>query len=403
MEERIQDIVEQWFLLEPVLFQIWCHHHVVPNNQLTCAVRSGKGRIEYNPEWLKDLSKIQLELLLRSELIRILLKHPYERLPENCQADVIAMASDCVLTSYYPQLKKLEGMCTTDNLELPEKEAYEWYAHHIALSQQNGDSDAESSSSGEGNGESKGNGKGDGDGNGESKANGDGDGNDSKAKAEQSEMWEEDQLQQQQINEIIQTTTQWGSISGKLREQIIASTKPKIDYRYAFSGFRSSIVSSKRHLTRMRPNRRMEFEQMGSVYQLSTRLLVAVDVSGSVNSLQLDYFYSLIRRYFKYGIEQMDVVQFDAALGEVRPFKQRTTTIEVLGRGGTSFQPIIDYVKEHAYDGLCIMTDGDAPAPTIPIGFHTPLLWVMSSEKEYQDSHHWMEHLPHSRACWLQL
>ena len=68
MEKRIQNIVEQWFLLEPLLFQIWCSHHVTANEQMTCPVRSGKGRIEFSPERLKDLSNIQLELLLLCHL-----------------------------------------------------------------------------------------------------------------------------------------------------------------------------------------------------------------------------------------------------------------------------------------------------------------------------------------------
>jgi len=385
MRERFEKIAKDWFLMEPFLFQIYCGMSITPNEGMHCAVRSGKGKIEYQPALMSKMDDYNLELLMRSELIRLALKHPYERQPENCSADVVTMASNFVLTEHYPALTSL-GLQCADEYGLPKGEAFEWYAHQLS-SQENNSSD---------------NKKGDDDESNESIGN-DSQNSAKQSLAEQSELWEEDQLQQQKMNDLIQSTTHWGSIPEQLREMIEASSRPKIDFRRAFAGFRSSVISSNRHLTRMRPNRRMEFEQMGSVYQLATRLLVAVDVSGSVSSEQLSHFYSLILRFFKYGIEEIDTVQFDTVLGEVKPIKQKTTKIEVLGRGGTSFQPAIDYAKEHNYDGLCILTDGYAPAPTIPTGFRTPLLWVLGDEKQYRIGSRWMEALPHSRACWIKL
>jgi len=387
MKNRFRDISEQWFLVEPALFQVYCTHSMVENTQMACAMRTGKGRVEYNPALLGSLSAPQLEHTLRAEMIRILLKHPYMRQPENCSAAVVTMASNCVLTNNYTALAK-DGLTTAKELDLPEGEAFEWYAHRINANDNANENQNENANANE---NQNGN-----NGNNENNAN-------AQALADQSEMWEEDQMLQENINELIASTTNWGTLAGKVIEQIIASTKPKIDYRRAFAGFRSSVISSRRHLTRMRPNRRMEFEQMGSVYQLSTRLLIAVDVSGSVSSQSLAYFYGLIRRFFKYGIEQMDVVQFDAELGEVQSFQQRQTRIAVCGRGGTSFQPAIDYAAEHQYDGLCILTDGYAPVPAIPLGFRCPLLWVLENEKEYNEHHSWMQQLPHSRVCWLKM
>lgn len=327
---------------------------------MPCAMRTGKGRVEVNSGLIDNLTNPQLEHLLRAEIIRILLKHPYMRQPENCSTQAVTMASDCVLTDNYPALTKA-GLSTPELLGLPFGEAFEWYAHHINTN----------------------------------------DDQDNKGLGAQSQLWDEDQLQEELINKLIEATNNWGTLDYKIKERIIASTQPKIDYRRAFAGFQASILSSRRHLTRMRPNRRMEFEQMGSVYQLSTRLLIAVDVSASVKSASLSYFYGLINRFFQYGIEQMDVVQFDNILGEVQPFKQHQTYVEVIGRGGTDFQPIIDYAASQKYDGLCILTDGEASVPKIPSSFRCPLLWVLENEKEYRTHHEWMLQLPHSRVCWL--
>ena len=67
------------------------------------------------------------------------------------------------------------------------------------------------------------------------------------------------------IDGIIENTRSWGSLAGAFAEKLKASAKARINWRNVLSGFRSSILSTKRKLTRMRPNRRTEFENMGSI------------------------------------------------------------------------------------------------------------------------------------------
>lgn len=77
-------------------------------------------------------------------------------------------------------------------------------------------------------------------------------------------------------------------------------------------------------------------------------------------------------------IKSVDVMQFDSNLLEKpEKIKKKIKQKPRLGRGGTNFQPVIDYVKDHSeYDGLIIFTDGDAPTPEIP-KMHTRILWVL--------------------------
>lgn len=60
----------------------------------------------------------------------------------------------------------------------------------------------------------------------------------------------------QQITDIIHSTTQWGSLPLNMVELIQKAAEGRIDYRNALRAFRSSILSQKRHLTRMYPSRR---------------------------------------------------------------------------------------------------------------------------------------------------
>ena len=61
MEEIISRIVEEWFLTEPLLFSAWCTHTLVENTRMTVPMRTGKMRIEYNPDLMNDWRKAQIE------------------------------------------------------------------------------------------------------------------------------------------------------------------------------------------------------------------------------------------------------------------------------------------------------------------------------------------------------
>ena len=53
MEELLSHIVEEWFLTEPLMFSAWCTHELVENTKMSVPMRTGKMRIEYNPDILE--------------------------------------------------------------------------------------------------------------------------------------------------------------------------------------------------------------------------------------------------------------------------------------------------------------------------------------------------------------
>ena len=217
----------------------------------------------------------------------------------------------------------------------------------------------------------------------------------------QAGLWEEDQWMQEGIRQAVEQITSWGSLPGDLVEKIQAAMRPKLDYRKVLSGFRSSILCSKRKLTRMRPNRRSGFQYMGSIRQLRTNYLVAVDVSGSISNDDLKFFFSTINRFFKYGVEKIDALTFDTSLGEPVTLTRAEAGFKVKGRGGTDFQPVVDYIAEHSeYDGLIIFTDGYSSKPEVPARLKGRLLWILRSEKEYNEHRKWMRES--GRVCFIE-
>lgn len=374
MQERYTHILERWFITEPPLFSVLCLHELVQNAQMSCPLRSGRKKLEYNPDIVREMSDDGLEEALRAEAVRLLLKHPYERRPEGCSQKAMGLGSNLVVGDNYKHPRfRIE---TPEDFGLKTGMSYEWYARMVE--QQN---------------ESGGQGGNDGDDDGQQSM--------SDKHRDLAELWDEDELTVQMINEVINTTKSWGSLGGNFAELLQASVKAKINWRNIFAGFRASIISSKRKLTRMKPNRRTGFDNMGSVRRFDTKLLVAVDVSGSISTDSLKYFYGVINSAFRYGFESIDVIQFDCGVRAVHNLKKVIKDVAIVGRGGTSFQEPIDYAHENGYDGLVVLTDGYAPEPTIPDGFRTGILWVCENESCLKQHKRWMEKT--GRACVMQI
>ena len=375
MQERYTHILERWFITEPPLFQVLCIHELVQNTQMTCPLRSGRKKLEYHPDIVREMSDDALEEALRAEAVRLLLKHPYERRPDGCSQKAMGPGSNLVVGDNYKHPRfRIE---TPQDFDLQSGMSYEWYARMVEKQNESGggsNDDQESEEGGSQMGDKH---------------------------RDLAELWDEDELTVQMINEVINTTKSWGSLGGNFAEILKASVKAKINWRNIFAGFRASIISSKRKLTRMRPNRRTGFENMGSVRRFDTKLLVAVDVSGSISTESLQYFYGVINSAFRYGFESIDVVQFDCGVRAVQSLKKVIRDVAIVGRGGTSFQEPIDYAHENGYDGLVVLTDGYAPEPIIPEGFKTGILWVCENESCLEHHKRWME--KSGRTCVMQI
>ena len=388
--ERIQQEAEQWFLTEPVFFAVYCSHCLTMNANILCPLRTGKGRIEYNPTVIDALQDNQLKDLLKVEMIRILLQHPYARQPLGCQPMMLQTASDMVISPAYKF--SWVDLAKPEDFGLPAEQHYEWYANRLNEINLTPVPSLTPNPSPRGEGNFKG----------EGSENQEGDG----GEASYTSLWEEDQFQARQITDLVQSTTQWGSLPGNMVELIKKAAEGKIDYRGALRTFRSSILSQKRRLTRMRPSRRFGFEQMGSHYDFTTRLLIAIDTSASVGSEELGRYFRIITTFFKYGIQEIDVLMFDDEVqGEPITFteaKKNKQEFKVRGRGGTNFQAPVDYVKEHPnYDGLIIITDGCAPTPDVPPFLRTKLLWVIDNESSYKQYYESLRKT--GRVCLMQL
>ncbi len=126
-----------------------------------------------------------------------------------------------------------------------------------------------------------------------------------------------------------------------------------------------------------------------------------MDVSGSISSQALSYFYGVINSAFRYGFSIIDVIQFDCGITQVQSLRKCMREPVAIGRGGTSFQRPIDYAHEYGYEGLIILTDGYAGVPVPPKGMRCKIVWVCQDSRCYDAHRGWMEKL--GRVCTMEI
>ena len=175
-----------------------------------------------------------------------------------------------------------------------------------------------------------------------------------------------------------QTVKKCGNIPGEMADIIhkLTHIEPaKFDWKQYLRRFmgNSSVVYTKK--LRRKYNKRYAANP-GLKIKFKNHILVGVDTSGSVNNDELREFFSELTHMHKTG-HKITVAQCDTSLNSVKEFKPKKDW-EIHGRGGTSFQPVIDHYNEKkgVYTALIYLTDGEAyPPDDCPKN----ALWVHSS------------------------
>ena len=186
------------------------------------------------------------------------------------------------------------------------------------------------------------------------------------------------QIEHQLKESAEQTEKRQGSIPGELSDLIerLRHIEPaKFDWKGYLRRFvgNSSIVYTKK--LRRKYNKRYSGSH-GLKIKFKNHILVGVDTSGSVNNDELKEFFNELAHMHKTG-HKITIAQCDTSLNSVKEFNPKRDW-EIHGRGGTSFQPVIDHFNEKRglYTALVYLTDGEASNPD---DCPKNTLWVLSS------------------------
>ena len=422
-ENRLKAIIKNWFITEPLLFSVVTTHHLVLNDGLTVPMRSGRLCIEFSELLTSELSDAELTDYLKIETYRILLKHPYARQPYKANPTALQLASDVIIAKYFTPPSGIETAgvvylksqawrfstldyplgkrwADTDELRFYQRNLQidratgllktvddltfeQWYKRLLFLIRETSAGGGEASGAG---------------------ALSD---YDLSAITQSSELWQEDENAQNQIDDKIKKAEieeGWGETGGNLQRELAGEVDFSFDYRRALTKFRANIISVNRRLTRMKPSRRYGFSAMGSRYERKADILIAVDVSGSITDESFARFYHAIKNFFFLKIiENIDLIFFDVNLKNTKPvkFTKNFNLAEITGRGGTNFQPAIDYFLENRsrYSGMIIFTDGEGEVPKL--SGQASILWILDSRLAWEKSRWWIESLPGNSGTFL--
>lgn len=327
-------------------------------------------QLSINPDYFSDLSLEHRIGLLKHELLHISFGHlvTRDRYPNkklfNIAADL--EINQYILDSYLPDggLK----LDTFPELNLPVKAGTDEYYKLLEQAQEDGSSESLNSLLDEMNGDS----------------------------AYDHMTWDEfDQLSEadkklvqkqveHQLKEVAeQTEKRCGSIPGELAELIqrLRYVEPaKFDWKGYLRRFvgNSTVIYTKK--LRRKYNKRYSANP-GLKIKFKNHILVGIDTSGSVSSDELKEFMNELVHMHKTG-HKITIAQCDTKLNSVEEFNPKKD-LEIKGRGGTDFQPVVNHFNEKGnYTALIYLTDGEAYNPE---NCPKNTLWVLSSRSQMND------------------
>lgn len=160
----------------------------------------------------------------------------------------------------------------------------------------------------------------------------------------------------------------WGNIPADLVEDIRRSVTKIVNWRSVLKQFHGSLIRGRRRTSIKRINKRYPYIHPGVSKGYTAKLLIAIDQSGSVDNEMLEMFFSELRNLNK--SVTIDILHFDcvADIKDVETWSRGTNPLAKRTRaGGTNFDAPTSIVNDPKnrgrWDGLLIMTDGEAPKP----------------------------------------
>jgi predicted metal-dependent peptidase len=390
------------------LFLIGINKELSKGIQTACVAKDNINlKLVVNPEYFEKQDTMTRVAILKHEMLHIAMQHlgMFDQF-ENKR--LLNVAADLEINQYISSELKgptWEGLDIVDGefkgVKLPEKAGTRTYYDLLQKELDEYDKLQQSSGLGSGSGNG-GNGDVAGDEKDQTSNSGGGSGEGegfaewfrSGGNGEEHSLWEEfenlseaeKKLIQKQIDHQMkeaaqQTQRSRGTIPGELSsyiDKLFEKHEAVIDWKQYLRRFgtRSTKIETKK--TRKKPNIRFG---SGPAIKIKPkrRTLVAIDTSGSVSDQDLLEFFSEIDSIHKTGTS-VTIMECDSYVHRTYEYSGASSEVlRVCGRGGTSFDPVMEEIFKAPgkYQNLIYLTDGYAPAPQrVPM---IPILWVINS------------------------
>ena len=319
----------------------------------------------YNPAFFADLSDLERTDVLKHEFYHVIFQHVTDRLPADVNMKLWNVATDLAINSHLHNLPEgglIPGEPDTPFADLPKGESAEWYMANMPEFDQGQKGEGGEQEGNDGQGGESGSNPGSGDGVPDSLDDHSGWG---QCNQEVKEMAKErlKEAVKKAANEASKSQG-WGSVSSKVRSDILKSFETKIDWKKVLRYFVKTSQRADRSSSIKRINRRYAYVHPGRKANRVAKVAVSIDQSGSVSDEMLSMFFAELAKLS--AVAEFVVIPFDTQVDEklVYTWKkgQRKEAERVLS-GGTCFNAPTEYVNDKGFDGNIILTDLCAPKP----------------------------------------
>lgn len=325
--------------------------------------------IRYNPKFIEQytLKVPELVQILRHEYGHIILHHVWSHLPNhvksNVAADIEINQQPWVDLAKAPWVKQFG--CTPERFKLPEKETREYYYTHLP---ENNDNPNQKNGEGNDNQHSS------------------TDDTDTPSQVDNHGSWAatETQMSEETWRKVVQDALteakSRGTISDKVYELITSRWKKVTPLNAILRRIigRHIALALFEQSTRKRPNRRFKLAP-GSHTLYTPHIVWAFDTSGSMHTTDLQLALGVLRWVNrKYPVS---IIQCDAGVTSVQKNVWKVPkTMAIKGRGGTSFVPVFEFIKNkwnNQVDVLIFISDLAGEFPQTPPPY--PVVWLATT------------------------
>jgi predicted metal-dependent peptidase len=372
-QKRMDKIVANWYLDDFMMLGAWTlAEKIADPKQETLGIDSRciPPAIRYNPNFINALTDEVLEAIMASECFKLLLKHPTSRLknPREISALSSTVTVDQLIMKNLVNTDGIKGVIPLPkDFGLPPDSFYEEY-FRLLMDKLDDTSSKMNKMFGPPNGGDGQNQSSDGEGNQEGDNGGYADFSNMKdalkkhmdPRGGNSKNWADNDVLDAEVQNFVDnykgSSKMWGKFSGDAMGQVVAANTPKISWKEIVRRFNTSVQTSKQVGTRMKPNRRFDLDAPGRRRVYTTKILFAIDASGSMSDDDIAEGFAVINSTCRHA--EVHYMLFDTAIKNVeKKMKRAKTTFKISGRGGTDPDPVLAYVDEHKYDGLVVYSD----------------------------------------------
>jgi len=195
------------------------------------------------------------------------------------------------------------------------------------------------------------------------------------------DLQERKELRQSLLGELTEKLK--GNSAGKFNQELHLADSRRVDWktllrRWLFERIRGDWKTypfSKKHIWR-------NIYLPSVALDVPSHVVLAIDTSGSVPDSELSKVFIEVQNYRDIFPSQLTVIQCDAKIQHIQEYESEDYApapkkVTVLGRGGTDFKPVFDWIKEQHFVSLPILiyaTDGYGKFPEIQPNF--PVIWI---------------------------